>query len=122
MMALSCVCVDCGRQFAAERDERLCNECWECDTETFANVPPNPLEPRLGRYRRPSPGSEPPPAPVLGVVVPEDMPRLNYHGGPCKVDPKHGGPFVSHIGRPVLCHECARKADRIELSVERRSA
>jgi hypothetical protein len=110
-------CLDCGRPFAAERHTDQCQYCWERDTAIYANVPPNPEEDKLfRRHRRPSPESAAlaPPAPVVNVA-PDG--HVNYGVGPCAVNADHRGPFVSRIGRALLCHECVRQADRVELSL-----
>lgn len=33
----------------------------------------------------------------------------------CAIDPSHLGPFTSHPDRPLLCHECKRIADAIDI-------
>lgn len=118
---LHCVCLDCGAKFKSETDSKQCRLCAVLDAEMFANVPPSDGDYTWPRSRRPSRDIVPPAAPLPAVIVPEEAPRVNFGSGLCSVDRTHGGPFVSRIKRPLLCHECARNADRIELG-DRRSA
>lgn len=121
-MGLSCICLDCGRQFYADHHTDQCGPCWERDTEIFKNVPPIKGAEVFVRRRRPSPDYEPRPAAPIVNIAPDG--HVNYGVGPCAVDRNHTGPFVSRIGRALLCHACAREADAVALGVgdQRRSA